>query len=104
MENHCCKDMMNAVNFKCDQHEDPFECPDALVFYDKVFNEYGIIVHDGGGSVREISFCPWCGAKLPASRRDLWFDTLEEMGFDDPLEQDIPPEFNSDEWYVKLKQ
>ncbi|MGG1677776.1 DUF6980 family protein [Neobacillus sp. NRS-1170] len=21
-----------------------------------------------------MSFCPWCGTKLPMSKRDLWFD------------------------------
>jgi hypothetical protein len=25
------------------------------------------MVHDGGSSVVEIAFCPWCGSKLPAS-------------------------------------
>jgi hypothetical protein len=38
---------------------------------------------------------------LPDSKRDLWFATLEEMGFDDPYEQDIPKEFETDEWLKK---
>ncbi|WP_404900450.1 hypothetical protein PV791_04820 [Priestia filamentosa] len=25
---------------------------------------YGLIVHDGGSSTIEMSFCPWCGKKL----------------------------------------
>ncbi|WP_435367755.1 DUF6980 family protein [Metabacillus litoralis] len=24
---------------------------------------------------------PWCDSKLPESKRDLWFDTFEELGF-----------------------
>jgi hypothetical protein len=75
---HCCNDMTDRVNYVCHQHEDPFDCPDNLIFYSSKFDEYGIIVHDGGSSFIEISFCPWCGAKLPMSKRDLWFDTLEK--------------------------
>ena len=96
---HCCELMKDAVTFECNQHGSPFECPDSLIFYSLIYDEYGIIVHDGGASFREIHFCPWCGTKLPESKRDLWFDTLEEMGFDDPEEQDIPKEFHTDEWY-----
>ncbi|WP_413465548.1 DUF6980 family protein [Paenibacillus polymyxa] len=44
-----------------------------------------------------MSFCPWCGSKLPNSKRDLWFDTL--VSYNDPAEQDIPEEFKSDKWY-----
>lgn len=40
-----------------------------------------------------------CGAKLPESKRDLWFDTLENLGFDDPIEQEIPEEFKTNKWY-----
>lgn len=38
---------------------------------------------------------------LPDSKIDLWFDTLEQLGFDEPFEQDIPKKFKSDEWYRK---
>ena len=31
---------------------------------------YGLIIHDGGTSAVTIQFCPWCGSKLPASKRD----------------------------------
>jgi len=47
----------------CDLHESRYDCPDALI--NMMRGGYGIIVHDGGSSVVEISFCPWCGAKLP---------------------------------------
>ena len=69
----------------------------AIVFYS--FDEYGLIIHDGSSSIITISFCPWCGKKLPESKSDLWFDTLEKMGYDDPFTDDIPDEFNSGEWY-----
>ncbi|MFP4979358.1 DUF6980 family protein [Paenibacillus sp. CN-4] len=91
--------MTDRIHHKCEQHDDPFECPDNVIYYSPRFDEYGLIVHDGGSSYILIEFCPWCGCKLPASKRDLWFDTLDELGFDDPFEQDIPQRFKSDEWY-----
>jgi hypothetical protein len=48
---------------KCDVHETRYECPDALITV--VRGGYGLIVHDGGSSFIKISFCPWCGSKLP---------------------------------------
>lgn len=38
-----------------------------MISYNERLFEYGIIVHDGGGSVIGIRFCPWCGKKLPES-------------------------------------
>ena len=90
--------MASAVSFCCDVHKDPFECPDALIFYKPNYDEYGIIIHDGP-SYQNIGYCPWCGTKLGESKRDLWFDTLEELGFDEPFEQNIPKEFRSEEWW-----
>ena len=38
-----------------------------------------------------------------ASRVEMkeWYERLYALGFDDPGEQDIPEEFNSDEWWRK---
>lgn len=55
--------MAADLNHICDQHADRSDCPNALA--GQVLGGYGIIVHDGGGSVIEIGFCPWCGAELP---------------------------------------
>lgn len=98
MRTHCCEAMTRNVA-GCDDHPEPAGCPDALISYSARFDEYGIRIHDGGTSSLVISYCPWCGTRLPASRRDEWFTTLERMGFDDPWEQDIPSEFTSDAWY-----
>ncbi len=54
--------MAGQLAWKCDHHEGPFDCPDALVL--KVKQSYGLIIHDGGRSLVEIQHCPWCGAKL----------------------------------------
>ncbi|MFD4932304.1 DUF6980 family protein [Peribacillus butanolivorans] len=64
MKKHCCDDMAYHANFKCEIHENPFECPDKLVIYYEKDNEYGLIIHDGGSSSIEILFCPWCSKKL----------------------------------------
>lgn len=98
---HCCIIMSGQINYVCEKHDDPFDCPDYLIVYTSKFDEYGLIFHDGGSSFSEISFCPWCGSKLPDSKRDLWFDTLEQLGYDDPSNQEIPEEFKSDKWYNK---
>jgi hypothetical protein len=56
----CCEMMRRQLDWSCDQHSDPFACPDALIglFED---GRTGIIVHDGGASMVLISHCPWCG-------------------------------------------
>ncbi len=91
--------MTRNLASECDRHPDPADCLDSLVSYLAPFDEYGIRVHDGGSSSVVISYCPWCGERLPRSRRDEWFATLEGMGFDTPSEQEIPPEFTTDGWY-----
>jgi len=91
--------MARALEHNCAEHKSRFDCPDALISYNENFDEYGLIIHDGGTAVSSIAYCPYCGHKLPKSKRDLWFDTLESMGYDDPAEQEIPPEFQSGDWY-----
>lgn len=94
---HCCETMTRQANWSCDQHDDPFECPDALVLFSPRFQEYGLVIHDGGAAFAGIDFCPWCGHRLPESRRDRWFDELEGRGID-PWEDEVPPEFQDDRW------
>jgi hypothetical protein len=62
------------------------------------FDEYGIIVHDGGTSMVRIQFCPWCGTRLPESKRDRWFDELKRRGID-PRGEQVPAEYQTDAWY-----
>jgi len=95
----CCHQMAEQANFRCSDHPNPFDCGDSLIFYSPVFDEYGLIIHDGGASYLHITHCPWCGVRLPKAKRDLWFETLEELGYDAPLDQNIPKEFTTDAWY-----
>lgn len=98
--NHCCDHMTAAVTHVCGQHAGPFECPDNLVLYDHAYDEYGLVIHDGGPSTVRIRFCPWCGKPLPQSRRDDWFDRLEALGVEHPaFNDDVPEAFRSDAWW-----
>jgi len=96
---HCCEEMDRAVTFTCDACSDEYECADSLVHYSARFDEYGLIIHDGGTSSLGISHCPWCGAKLPASKRDRWFQELEARGIEEPLDENAPAEYLTDAWY-----
>lgn len=71
--------------------------------FNKKFREYGIKVIDGGNSIIKINYCPFTGKKLPSSLRDEWFNKLEVMGYDDPVFQDIPEEFNTELWWLEDK-
>lgn len=64
MSTHCCDMMRENVEKACPDHEDKYDCPDALIDYWENDPAYGIIVHDGGHSMITINFCPWCGTKL----------------------------------------
>lgn len=91
--------MEGQVEFICPTHQNTFECPDALIYFSKKFNEYSLYIHDGGTSTVNIRYCPWCGSELPESMRDKWFNELEALGYDDPFDQEIPEKYKSDAWY-----
>jgi len=97
-----CVHIAYHVTQKCEQHPDPYECPDVVLVYNEIFDEYGIPIKDGGNSCIKIEYCPWCGIKLPESKRDLWFEALESLGYKAPLcDDNIPSEFKNNEWYKK---
>ncbi len=52
-----------------------------------------------------IKFCPWCGKKLPKDLWNEWYDEIEELGFELPLEPEelkkIPKEYMTEEWWIK---
>ncbi len=62
MSVHCCDRMDYDLNRACDVHKSRYACPDALI--DFTGGRYGLIVHDGGSSLVQIDFCPWCGSLL----------------------------------------
>ncbi len=95
MREHCCDDMR--------AHLEVGHLPPALaaagrhVVYDAVFDEY-CLVRDGGFDAAPITHCPWCGAELPASRRDEWFVEVEQRGLspDDPT---LDERYRTDAWW-----
>ncbi|MBH0237222.1 DUF6980 family protein [Methylobrevis albus] len=96
---HCCQTMTDALTNDCEIHADePFECADMLFSYSDKFDEYGLIVHDGGSAVILIDFCPFCGTRLPSSRRDDWFDEVEALGFSDFDDPAIPTKYATSAW------
>ncbi|MEV4075960.1 DUF6980 family protein [Nonomuraea fuscirosea] len=97
MAEHCCESMARQVTWTCDQHRNSSDCPDKLVGFDERFVEYGLLIHDGGGSAVIILFCPWCGTRLPDSQRDRWFDALEALGID-PGGDELPAEYQDGRW------
>ena len=68
------------------------------IHYLPVFDEYGIPLHDGSSSVINIQFCPWCGKKLPESKRNEWFDRLEALGLS--LDDELPEAYRSEKWWA----
>ncbi|GAA3293073.1 hypothetical protein Dvina_43700 [Dactylosporangium vinaceum] len=83
-----------------DDDLDPWDDPDVVVVYMPRFDEYGLPIRDGGTSMVVIGYCPWCGARLPESRRDAWFDEMDRLGLD-PWEDELPEEFQTDAWWHK---
>jgi hypothetical protein len=96
--------MASNINHRCDQHSSPYDCPDHLIVYIFKFDEYGIIVHDGGSSKLNIYFCPWCGTKLPFSKRDEWFDKIKALGLDPSDKEKIPKKYLTNEWYKEKNE
>ena len=72
---------------------------DEIVVYTPEFREYGIPVHDGGTSQITIYFCPWCGKRLPAPLRSVWFDEVEKLGIEEWDDPRIPEKYKSDAWW-----
>lgn len=96
-EDHCCLNMAFAISKPL---LTPHQGPNRIVDWIASWNEYRIPIPYDGYSSTLIQFCPWCGSRLSTSRHDEWYHTLRGMGYSDPGgEDDIPPEFESDQWW-----
>lgn len=105
MTKFCCEDIEKYVEYECTTHKNIFDCYDHLFIYNKIYDEYGVIIHDGGSSYIAINYCPFCGAKLPDSKREAYFDLLEQKGIwnGKDTKEEIPEEFKTDEWWKKRR-
>jgi hypothetical protein len=95
--NYCCKSMEDQVLF-------PLE--EALIKFSPEFRSYDFVLHGKKyGAYRDIFYCPWCGTKLPKDLGEEWGELLEkEYGLEDPgwmKTEDLPKEFQTDEWWRK---
>jgi hypothetical protein len=95
-EQHCCLDMAWFISKPI---EWPSQGENAPVMWISSFDEYLINIPMGGNSTVRIRFCPWCGKRLPESKQQLWHQTLGELGYKDPGNEEIPPEFDTDRWW-----
>jgi hypothetical protein len=66
---HCCDMMRYYID-----HED------RVIYYWARFDEYLVPVHDGGTSGIQMRYCPWCGARLPVSKRHVVLGREEHEG------------------------
>ncbi len=66
----CCQELEDQLETTCEDHDDPYECPDVVVIRAQA-GWIGIPIHDGGASAVWIDYCPWCGSKLPSSAEFL---------------------------------
>ena len=62
-DSFCCLTIGECLTFKCDQHPDPWDCPDYKIIKTSGGN-YGIPIRNGGSSYCKIDYCPWCGKFL----------------------------------------
>ena len=95
---HCCDTMEQKIDPKCDIHENPWDCEDAMVVYEPEFDSYAFMSRFDAGFMISMHFCPWCGDK----KRDLsdqYYELLDEMGVKEYEAKYIPKEFQSDAWW-----
>jgi hypothetical protein len=97
LKTHCCKQMSEQVNMHFEEAQSVLlGSTDKRIYWSSIFNEYGLICQPSY-EILKISFCPFCGSKLPNSKRDRWFERLEQTGWStwgDP----IPPELLRYDW------
>ena len=66
--------------------------------YIPCFREYGIKTEQSEDMILLMSYCPWCGQKLPHSLRDECAEELGKIGFD-LFDDNIPERFKTDQWW-----
>lgn len=65
--------------------------------YADKFREFFIRIDQS--SMLVMKYCPLCGAKLPRSLRDEWFDRIDALGIEEPDDPCVPPEMRSGRWW-----
>ena len=97
---HCCAEMTSQVNTTSVLGASALGgSTDQRVYWSPVFEEYGLLCQPSTEILR-IQFCPFCGVKLPDSRRTEWLARLERTGWKEWGDQ-IPQELLVHGWASK---
>jgi hypothetical protein len=72
----------------------------GLFVYDRKTRAYGVVINENPQNQFFLSYCPWCGVKLPTDLADEYFDAVRDPKTGKVLDQ-LPPEFHTDEWWKK---
>lgn len=91
-----CVHMAFYSNLLCGKCKTVYQCPDVAILYHERFDEFSI--KRGKSDSYVIEYCPWCGKKLPKSKRAKWINAIEKMGLE-PGSRRIPKKYCSDKWY-----
>jgi hypothetical protein len=81
----------------CPELKQFLEDPRVPVEYNARFREYSLALVESVAR-QSIRYCPWCGAELPSSVRELFFTEMERLGIDYPSESPPAP-FVDDTWW-----
>jgi hypothetical protein len=96
VRDHCCDAMRTLLEVM----GEPMSviASDRPVVYDPVFDEYRLVWSNWTAERALIVHCPWCGVRLPSSKRARWFAELDRLGLrpDDP---DLPARLKTDAWW-----
>ena len=98
--------MILSIELCCDFMDEVLTSWKTPLNYSDIFREYRFEKNIPDEIGVEISFCPWCGAKLCSSLKKEYFELLQkEYKIGSILtirtNKTIPKEFKSDQWWKK---
>ena len=76
------------------------ETADRPVVYDSVFDEHRMV--GAAATSPPLSHCPWCDHAFGPSRRDAWFQRLDQLGL--TPDHDLPADLLSGDWWASAAQ
>lgn len=99
----CCSFM--AANITLESNE---VCGQVII-YDPSSRMYSIKAIKKRNTISPIKYCPYCGKKLPDELGDIWIKTIKsEFNKDyfcktdeEWFKNELPKEFQTDEWWKK---
>jgi hypothetical protein len=88
----CCEPLKSKIKQEPDEH----------ILYLPQTRTFQII--GSGSDAVDISYCPWCGNKLPDDLTDQLVNIIyEELKLDSYDNPRTPKQFKSDRWWVDLE-